>query len=617
MQKLTGYFFALAACCLFFAGQAFAQDSDIEFTLDISSRTVPLPAVFKPNIDLSGRGYHRAITWPQNLAAKKVLDAWESDIGFSGMYRIQYNLWEINQLAKFKDLQDQLLGNYESVIKSISNSGGIVILDIFGTPAGLGKVLDKKSPPWDLKAFKELIKNYIRDLSCNKKYNIWYEIWSAPDLGDFFLGKKQEYLSLYKVVAEAVKELEEETKMHIPIGAPSVSWWFQNLDGNTIITPERSLIYELIKFCYSYHLPLDFITWHGYSTSSGVEQEATIYKKTAVNLIRDWLSYFNFNKNTPLVVDEWNYDSGANVLPERQEDAYISASYIPSRLKNMYEAGIDYQLYFCLEDFFNKKEGVARNVGVFWFDLEASEYKGNPKSTYNVFKMLSRLGPDMFLAPAKVNDEFVGTIATKTQDGISLVIYNYIDPEAGKSYLSNNIATLNEVERKSLLNLITTNRIAKIFSRELEVSSLRLPKKEEALLLKARELNDRAAKFRASPRNLKLTIKNMQEDYLYHKFIVDSSCNIECEFIPAEKKEVRAADVYQETLSLKPYSVNMIIFKKKAKEPEVPPGEAKEPAIPKIISEGSGAGKSLNITEEAPKSEAAPDAAGLLNNGEF
>jgi hypothetical protein len=61
-----------------------------------------------------------------------------------------------------------------------------------------------------LKFFKELIKNYIRELSCNKRYNIWYEVWSAPDLDDFFLGRQQEYLNLYKAVAESVKELEEE-----------------------------------------------------------------------------------------------------------------------------------------------------------------------------------------------------------------------------------------------------------------------------------------------------------------------------------------------------------------------------------------------------------------------
>ena len=56
------------------------------------------------------------------------------------------------------------MANYENIIKKITDAGGIVILDIFGTPAGLGKALDKKSPPWDLKAFKELVKSYIREL---------------------------------------------------------------------------------------------------------------------------------------------------------------------------------------------------------------------------------------------------------------------------------------------------------------------------------------------------------------------------------------------------------------------------------------------------------------------
>ena len=354
-------------------------------------------------------------------------------------------------------------------------------------------------------------------------------------------------------------------------------------------------------------MPLDFITWHGYSTSPNIEQEATIYKKTAINLIRDWLTYFNFDRNTPLVVDEWNYDSCANVLRERHEDAYISASYVPSRLKKMYEAGIDYQLYFCLEDFYNKKEGVARNVGIFWFDPEASEYKGSPKTIYNVFRMLSRLGNEMFLSVTKVDDEFVGMIATKTQDGVAIILYNYIDPEAAKNYLSRNISSLNEPERKSLLTLIKTNKIEKVLSRKLDISSLHLSNKVEALLRKVQELNDQVIKFKSSPRNIKLAIKNMPEDYVYQKYTIDFSCNIGCELVPFEEKEVRAADLYQETLSLKPYSVNMIIFKKKPKEPENPATETKAQVAPTIVSEGSGTTKSLNITQETPKSEAAPN----------
>jgi len=543
----------------------FAQQADdLEFTLDVNSPTTALSKIFQPSIDLSGRGFHRQTTWPQGAAANEVLDTWGKDIGFNSVYRLQYNLWEINQLAKDKEAQDKLLNNYENIIKKINEAGGIVILDIFSTPAGLGQVLDKKSPPWDFRAFKELIKTHIRNLSCNKRYNIWYEVWSAPDLDDFFLGRKQEYLNLYRAVAEAAKELSAENKIYIPVGGPATSWWFQNFDANTVITAERSLIYELIKFCCRYHLPLDFISWHAYSTDPKIEKETTIYKKTGITLLRDWLSYFNFDRNTPLIIGEWNYDTNANILTERKEKSYICASYIPSRIKKMYEAGIDYQLYFCLEDFQNNKEGIVRNVGIFSFDPESSEYKGEPKATYNIFKMLSNLGNNMFSASLKPNDEFVDVIATKTQDRIALLIYNYIDPDIARNYLSRNISALSAAERKSLLNIITSDRLDKILAHSIEISKIRLSKKLKALLTAARELNDKAEKSKSVARSINMSIKNIiQGNYSYQKYSVDSSCSTNCAFNALEEKEVNLSGAYQETLTLNPYSVNMIILTKK------------------------------------------------------
>jgi hypothetical protein len=544
---------------------SFAQDSELEFTLDITSNTVPLPKIFKPNIDLSGRGFHRQVSWPQTLAAEEVLNIWGKDIGFSGLFRMQYSLWEISQLAKDKESQNKLLNNYENIFKNITDAGGIVILDIFGTPAGLGKVLDKRIPPQDLKAFKELIKNTIQNLSCQKRYNIWYEIWNAPDLDDFFLGRKQDYLNLYRQTAAVIKELEAKTKVHIPLGGPSVTWWFQNFDGNNILTPERSFIYELIKFCYSYRLPLDFITWHGYTTDPRVESENTRYKKTAAGLIRDWLSYFNFDRNTPLIVDEWNFDRDANVLPEREENSYICASYIPSRINNMYKAGIDYQIYFSLEDFQNNKEAVTRNVGIFSFDPERTEYKGAPKSIYNVFRMLANLGTNMFLQ--KPEDEFVGVIATKSQEDIALLIYNYIDPEIVTNFLSKDIATLNDAERKFLLNLIKQDKLEKIMLGQLDISKLRTSNRTKTILKKTFELNNQAKKFQTQARNMKINIKNLKSDqYLYQRYTVDSSCSLNCGFVPAQEKEINPTQVYQEELTLKPYSAHLIILKLKPRQ---------------------------------------------------
>jgi len=149
------YFAAIAALfclvSLFNSSRVYAAEGDLEYTIDLNANTIPLPKIFSPNIDLSGRGFYSDPSWPQSLAAPEALDAWEKNIGWNGIYRLQYNLWEISQQAKDKQLQDKLLANYESVIKRVSDAGGTVILDIFSTPQGQGKVLDKKSSPVDLK----------------------------------------------------------------------------------------------------------------------------------------------------------------------------------------------------------------------------------------------------------------------------------------------------------------------------------------------------------------------------------------------------------------------------------------------------------------------------------
>jgi len=575
--KFLTFFICAALFLMLYPGRTlFAQQETLEFNLDVNSPTAALPKIFRPNIDLSGRGFHKDKSWPQNLAVKSAIDAWQQDIGFSNFYRLQYNLWEINELAKDKEAQDKLLSNYESIIRTISDAGGVVILDIFSTPAGLGKALDKKSAPWNFKAFKALVKETMRSLSCEKKYNIWYEVWSAPDLDDFYLGRKQEYFNLYRAVAEAASELRSEYKIHIPVGGPSTSWWFQNLDGNTIVTPERSLIYELIKFCYSHHLPLDFISWHGYSTDPKAELEITVYNKTGIALIRDWLTYFHFERDTPLIVDEWNYDSGTNMLAQRHEKSNVCASYAISRMKNMYKAGLDYQVYFSLEDFQNNKEQISRNVGVFWFDVESPHQHGT-KSTYRIFRMISGLGKNMFSSSLGSGDEFVDYLATKNNDDIAVILYNYCDPAIATNYISRNIGSLNSAERKILLNLIKSGRLDKIIQRQLDINTLRLTNRLKGILKKAQGLNEQSAKSSNAERLIKLNIKNLKDDYSYQRYAIDSTCTLNCDFAPAEEKDIKVTDIYQDTLTLKPYSVNLLIFRKKPKEqPAAPPAaEAK------------------------------------------
>ncbi|MFH1577886.1 MAG: hypothetical protein ABIC18_02290 [Candidatus Omnitrophota bacterium] len=561
LNCLSGIIILASFACL--TPQLSAQDSDIDFNLDITGKTKLTPYLLqKSGIDLSGRGFHNDPTWPRNLASPEALALLDQELNLQGgIFRLQFDLWEFVQLAKNKQMQTKFLDNYSRVIKNINAAGGITILNLYGMPPGLGKVLNKKSSPWDIKAFKGLVKDIIRYLSCERGYNIWYEVWTAPDLDDFFIGDKKEYFNIYQVVAESVKELEKETNQNISVGGPGTTAWFQNVSGNTITYPENSLIYELIRFCYRRKLPLDFISWHAYTSDPLIESAATRYKDTVPELIREWLSYFSLDPNMPLVISEWNYDAGLNFELKRGWESHVAASFIPSRIRNMLKAGIDYQLFFCLEDFKNNKEGVNQNVGLFWFEPEYTKYTGGPKSMFNVMRMLNMLGSEMFLS-SRLDHEFSGIIATKTKTGLALLLFNYIDPHIVKNYLSRHLSELDPKLAKSLINLINSDDWAKIISKEIPVDSLRLNKKIKAKIKEAIALNDIASQLAQHPQNININLANLNDNYIYKKYVVDKTCRLNCEFLPRSEKKIRDVNTYKETVSLEPYSVVLITMDK-------------------------------------------------------
>jgi len=129
---------------------------------------------------------------------------------------------------------------------------------------------------------------------------------------------------------------------------------------------------------------------------------------------------------------------------------------------------------------------------------------------------------------------------------------------------------------------------------QLEIPKLRLSHKIKNFLKKVQELNDKAKKYEYNARPVKLNLKNLrppkpaerkndstprlqekQEYYLYERYTVDASCSFNCEFSAVETKDIEpSAEPYQETLTLNPYSVHLILLKKQfreIKEPEKEP----------------------------------------------
>lgn len=592
------YACAVAVClAVFLAGAAIAaaQEDSVEYTLNTAGNTIALPQCFRPSMDLGGRGFHPDPAWPQSVAAPEAIDVWHNEFGACGLYRVQLNLWEISMLERNPALQRQWMQNYEALIKRISDAGGTVIVDIFSTPPGMGKIFDKKSAPVDLVAFKRAVKEYIRYFSCIRKYSVWYEVWSAPDLDDFFIGRQQEYLNIYKAVADCVRELESQYKVNIPVGGPSSSWWYRGFEPSaTILVPERSLVYELIKFCYQNKLPLDFISWHAYTSDPKAEKELTAYNKPAVSLIQEWLTYFHFT-GVSLIVDEWNYDAGLNKAPERNPRAAVGASFIPCRLKHMFEAGLDRQVFFCLEDFQDNKEGVERNVGAFGYE-PGLEYRGIPKKFLSVFRMLNSLGGAMFIPSAKFNDEFIGVIATSGPDTLAVMVYNYIDPDIFKNYLSRNIAVLNDAERSAIVSLVRSEAYHRIVAGGKDPEDVRLPGRAKTLVKKALELARSAEKYRQMPRRLRLTVKGKPENYTYQEYRVDDATSPDTGFAPCAQGEFSMGGSID--IEVAPYSVRLYLFKKMARK-----DNTAEASVTQVSSAAPGAAP---VAAEAVKAGISP-----------
>ncbi len=86
-----------------------------------------------------------------------------------------------------------------------------------------------------------------------------------------------------------------------------------------------------------------------------------------------------------------------------------------------------------------------------------------------------------------------------------------------------------------------------------------------------------------------MNLKNIKGDYLYQRYVIDSSCSINCAFKPVEEKELNLSDTHQEILALNPYSVNMIILGKKPSESKSTAGVTTEQPAAENIEKASSA----------------------------
>jgi len=249
MKKL--FVSCVVFCCL--GGIAFAVDPDPTITVDFSKNIGKLRAVNGVNNGPFVIGNHTA-----DLSARHT----EAGFPSSRLHDCHWpnpNVVDIPAIfplfhADADDPRNYIFTPTDDYLKPIVANGEEIVYR-------LGVSIEHKTayhiqPPADFEKWAKICVNIIRHYNdgWNKGFhwNIkYFEIWNEPEGGCMWRGTKEQYFDLYRVASTAIKVYNPTLKVGGPVAE----------------NPASKIVIPFLEYCRDRKLPLDFFSWHCYTTS--------------------------------------------------------------------------------------------------------------------------------------------------------------------------------------------------------------------------------------------------------------------------------------------------------------------------------------------------------------
>ena len=279
------------------------------------------------------------------------------------------------------------------------------------------------TPPREWSEWFDLVRAFTAH--CVERYGLpevrqWhFEVWNEPNLSGFWSGTKEDYFQLYAHAARAVKSVDSALKIGGP--ASSKAHWLN----------------DLIEYCHTENVPLDFISTHLYPQDEFVEfadratsphapgmffqdivraAQQTIADSLMPQLPIHWTEW-----NTQLATSEADVTWGEN----RHVDSMHGGSFVVRQMVELDDAA-DTFTFWVASDIF--EEGPIPNTP-FSHTYGLLTIHGIPKATGNAFRFLERLrGPRLALELTNP-PPFCGGVATLEGEAIHLLLWNDSPPE--------------------------------------------------------------------------------------------------------------------------------------------------------------------------------------------
>jgi xylan 1,4-beta-xylosidase len=264
------------------------------------------------------------------------------------------------------------------------------------------------SPPKSLDRWDDLMTHFAEHLV--ERYGIdevsqWYfEVWNEPNI-DFWNGipRQKSYFELYAHTARDLKNVSPRLR----VGGPA--------------TAAASWVGDFLKFAANGHVPVDFVSTHGYADDTvedlfATDEEIPMDERVcrAVAKVRGEIRS-SAMRDLPLFWTEWNVQG----MMESRDTLFVGPAL--ANTVRQCDGKVDILSFWTFSDVFEEGGPIAKP---FQGEFGLRAKGGMNKPSYYAYGLLHRLGSERLANPSK------NVIVTKTSDGgLAIAAWNLVDPD--------------------------------------------------------------------------------------------------------------------------------------------------------------------------------------------
>ena len=235
--------------------------------------------------------------------------------------------------------------------------------------------------PNDYREWENLIYAMVRHYKERNADIRYWEISNEPDIGESggcpYRFQPSNYTNYYQHTVAAIRRADPSAK----VGGPALA---------NVRSP---ILPVLLDFCETTNTPLDFVSWHIYTS------DPSQLRNTIEYVHEELKKHSDLQPET--ILDEWNVN-----LSNFPDDARFQPCYVAEVIWQMKEAGLDYSCYYHIRDYHVSFERFSRFMSpegnAFmskWWNRRPQwdglfDYQNTIRPTYFLFKLLSRLTGD-------------------------------------------------------------------------------------------------------------------------------------------------------------------------------------------------------------------------------